>query len=408
MLGWLLVLLGVLGIAGNLDAGGATFYAADFGLDDSAMAATLAWLAVGSILGAFLSPQMDRVGRRRLLLVSVAGLSTAALATALAPSLLWFIVAQIGAGAFGVALLSTANVLISEELPTAARARGQARAALVFQLGGGASFLLIAAVEDVPGTWRWAWSVVGVPLLLLPFLARKFRETQRFLLASANDHVARGRVGELFLATYRARTLAALVTSLLIGITANTAHLWLLYYPEEKLGISVSKVTAAVILAGAVGLVGYPLGAFAANRLGRRLTVLVFGIGFTGAMTAYYWVPASASYPPLLILGTLFGLGSICYGAELVAARTAMTELFPTRLRGTFQGLNALTGSIAFVGSQFAVAGLAGPLGGLSQALTLVLLVGGCGFILFYLLIPETAGLELDEAALETSGSVPP
>ena len=399
MLAWLLVLLGFLGIADNLHAGAAVFYAREFGLSDSAMASTMAWMALGAVFAAALSRQMDRTGRRRILLVSTAGFSLSAAVVALAPSLTSLVVAAIAVGAFAGTLLSATNVTIAEELPTSERARGLARAALVFQVGGGLGFLIIAFLEHVPGTWRWAWAIVATPAVLVPLLSRTFSETRRFERARAGS-LERGRLRELLEHTYRSRTLSVAACAVLINSNVATAHVWILYYPEAVLGLSVRATTVLVIAGGAIGLLGYPLGAAMADRLGRRATVLIFGSCFTASMVGYYQVDGAPQVSTAFALGALFAVGSVCFGAELVAARTAVTELFPTRLRGTVQGLTRLAQAASFMIGQFVVSALT-TLFGLSHALAIVLIFGGTGFVLFYLLLPETMGMELEEASIE-------
>ena len=331
--------------------------------------------------------------------MSTAGFSLSAAGVALAPSLTTFIVAAIAVGAFGGTLLSAANVTIAEELGTSERARGLARAALVIQVGGGLGILIVAFLEHVPGTWRWSWAIVAAPAVLVPVLSRTFSETRRFERARAGS-LQRGRLRELLEHTYRSRTLSVTACAMLINITAATAHVWILYYPEAVLGLSVRATTGLVIAGGAIGLLGYPLGAAMADRLGRRATVLIFGLCFTASMVGYYQVGGAPQASTAVALGALFAVGSVCFGAEIVAARTAVTELFPTRLRGTVQGLTRLDQAASYMIGQFVVATLT-TLFGLSHALAIVLIFGGTGFVLFYLLLPETMGLELEEASIE-------
>ena len=92
------------------------------------------------------------------------------------------------------------------------------------------------------------------------------------------------------------------------------------------------------------------------------------------------------------------------FSASTVAVRAVVTELFPTRLRGTIMGATMTLGSIASVVTQFATATLTAILGDMVLAITVLGLAGLPGYVLFFLLIPETAGLELEQASLEESG----
>ncbi len=62
--------------------------------------------------------------------------------------------------------------------------------------------------------------------------------------------------------------------------------------------------------------------------------------------------------------------------------------------------MTRLAQAASFMIGQFVVAALTA-LFGLSHALAIVLIFGGSGFVLFYLLLPETMGMELEEASIE-------
>jgi len=93
-----------------------------FGLAQAQASDWLALLFLGALPALFVARQADRFGRRRLLLVSVAGYTVATAATAAAPTIISFGLCQLCAQAF-LALEATLTwTVIAEELP--ARARG--------------------------------------------------------------------------------------------------------------------------------------------------------------------------------------------------------------------------------------------------------------------------------------------
>jgi MFS family permease len=397
----LLAMTGVQGYAMAVNGGAAAFYAADFGLDDAGMARTFGWIGLGSIGTVLLARLIDRLGRRRLFLSCVAGLSVSALATAAATGVVPFIGAQIALGIFVGTLMATVTVVIAEELPIEMRARGQSFAGVANTLGAGSALICVAIVVGLPGSWRWAWVIAAVPILALPFLHRGFPETARFEHASRRRETRDARVLELFDGRYRRRTIGVLFSVFLAQTTMTATQSWLLYHPERHLGLDPDLVTAVIILGGAGGLVGYPLGARLADRVGRRWTVLVCGSASVVANVAYYWVPADFSPSPAIALGGLFAVGSLMTSASIVGFRAASTELFPTRLRGTLQGVLMALASTAAVVTQFATAALTELLGSLAAAIPVLAVVGIPGFALFFFRVAETAGLELEEAALE-------
>jgi AAHS family 3-hydroxyphenylpropionic acid transporter len=397
----LLVMMAAQGYVTTANSGAAAFYAIEFGLDDAGIARAFGWIALGSVGTLVLTRLIDRVGRRQLLLISVSGISVAALATAAAPSLALLIAAQIVLAAVSWTLLTTGAVVAAEELPAERRARGQAWVGAANTVGSGLSLVFVAIAAEQWGSWRWAWVIAATPLLALPLLIRSFPETLRFKNASERGEASQGRVLELFEKRYRRRSIGVLLPLFLASIAGTATFSWLLYHPERQLGLDPGLVTMVVILGGAAGLAGFPFGAYLANKLGRRRTLLFCGLSYVLANISYYWVPADFPLTPAIGLGGVFSVGTVMFSASTVAVRSITTELFPTRLRGTVVGATLALGSIASVLTQFATATLTEVLGSMVLAISVLSLVGLPGYVLLYILVPETAGVELEQASLE-------
>ena len=132
----------------------------------------------------FLLPLGDRIGRRRLLLLSIAGMSVGSFVTALAQSPTQFVIAQIATRTFIVSAAITSFVVVSEEFPAANRGWGIGMLGGVGAIGFGFGALLYGFV---------ALAAVRLALALrararsrsffLPALARGLRETARFAAA---------------------------------------------------------------------------------------------------------------------------------------------------------------------------------------------------------------------------------
>jgi len=143
---------------------------------------------------------------------------------------------------------------------------------------------------------------------------------------------------------------------------------------------------AAVIGAA---FVGYILGGYVNDWLGRRHTFLVFAIASGLAAALYVILPAG--------LGVLLGLVGIVVGfcqAAIVGGLGAyLAELYPTRVRGSGQGFcysmgRGVSGVLpAGVGLLAGATGL-GPAIGLSAAVYALCLVALC-------FLPETRGVDL-------------
>jgi len=90
----------------------------------------------------------------------------------------------------------------------------------------------------------------------------------------------------------------------------------------------------------------------------------------------------------------------------VVAANSAVTELFPTALRGTIMGWLTLCVAIAAIVAQVTIAVLAKPLGGLSNVVGWISLLTIPCAIIWWLFIDETRGLSLEAASGETMDAI--
>jgi MFS family permease len=116
----------------------------------------------------------------------------------------------------------------------------------------------------------------------------------------------------------------------------------------------------------------------------------------------YYWGPPAHFASPALWLGAGFAWRMVMVNGLTVAANSAVTELFPTALRGTIIGWISITNSLGALAAHSSVALLAGPLGGLSVVVGYLALFGLPGALLYAIFIDETRGMTLEAASRET------
>src|SRR5205807_1319127 len=159
--------------------------------------------------------------------------------------------------------------------------------------------------------------------------------------------------------------------------------------------------SALMFIGGGVGLVGFPIGAWAAERIGRVPTVVTCGIGVAAGAILYYWGPPAHFAYPVLWLGATFLLLNLVNSATTVASNAAVTELFPTALRGTMFGWFTLITAIGSLGAETTISALAARLGSLSIVVGYLAMLAVPSSILFGILIDETQGMSLDEASKE-------
>ena len=150
-------------------------------------------------------------------------------------------------------------------------------------------------------------------------------------------------------------------------------------------------------------MIGFPIGAWGAERLGRVPTVMGFGIATSLLALGYYWGPPHNFVHPAIWLGIAFLFMNASTNATVVASNSAVTELFPTALRGTMIGWFALISAFGALAAESTIAALAGPTSGLSTLTGWLSLMGIPSAILFGLVIEETQGLSLEASAKEAA-----
>jgi putative MFS transporter len=296
---------------------------------------------------------------------------------------------------------------LSEEARDELRARLQSYFGLVAGVGGLTAVVLSGALEDVAGGWRWMYGVAALPALALPFVRRSLPETKRFTRAQVRGATESSRARDLFQPLYRRRAIGLLLAGTLrpIGIVALGG--WAFYHAVENLGIPAAQV-AWIYVGGAMSMLGNPVGAWMANRWGRKPT-LVFNVAtMLVAGVAYFWIPGDQGLLTVLGLGVTFAGFAFASQAFAVANRLLDSECFPTHLRATYTGANAMGEAIGTVTSYLALSGLLAWVGDLPTAITLLAGTSILASIpIFLATAPETRGLTLEEASQEDVEDVP-
>jgi MFS family permease len=183
--------------------------------------------------------------------------------------------------------------------------------------------------------WR-ALFLVGIAPALLVFFVRRYVEEPSVYLES-QAQLAAGGTRPSFVEIFRPPLLSVTVLGGLMGTGAQGGYYavttWLPTFlrTERKLSVLDSSGYLTVSIAGA--FCGYLAGGFLADKIGRRLTFLVFAIGAGVVAVTYTTVPFGDA--AMLVLG--FPLGFFASGV-FSAMGPFFTEHFPTRVRGVGQG----------------------------------------------------------------------
>lgn len=366
--------------------------AAQAGLAGTTLGVGLALIRLASLAALPIAALADRLGRRRVLLAcSGLGLAITALA-ALSPGFWWFVAIF----ALGRPLLSATNavagVIVAEETSTRHRAKGMALLSAAYGTGAGITALIRGPFGGLG--FRGVFALTLVPLALLPVVARRLHEPDRYLRVQASE-AQRPRLGHLRPELRPRLVLLGVLTFGLAFVTGPVNSL-LFVFAENVVGLPPTTTAAVVLAAAPIGLSGLLLGRWAADRIGRRRTAaLGQALVAVGGMVTY----SGAA------LGAIGGyLASIFVASALAPALGALTtELFPTSARATAAGWLTVAGVLGAVTGLVAFGALADLVGFAGAALAIAAPVAAGSAL--YLRLPETMGRELEESAPDAPGA---
>ena len=368
--------------------------AASFGLQESDLASLFWRVHLGAVVAFVLVPFADHLGRRRVFLVSVVGLSLATFLCAFAQDVSQFIALQMAARAFMVTCAATAYVIVTEELPAAHRGWGIGILGAMGSIGYGMGILLFGLVDLASGSWRLLYLAGVIPVLMLPGFRRHVLETRRFLDQAESVSLGaaiKGLWGSLWglLRDSPGRSLGVGAVGALSAASMSSALAFSAYFVQTEHGWVPWQYALMAITAGGLGIIGNAWAGRAADARGRRV------VGF-GLMASFpLWVLAFFRGPELLVPLAWVALVFSLTGTSTVT-RALGGELFPTHQRGTAAGWLQLSEALGRIGG-LALIDWGTPSGGSSIPALLWLSLAallGAGAIL---LLPETRNRELEE-----------
>ncbi len=398
---WILIAMLVYqGYAGSIVVVASPWIAKSFALGESALARVFAFLALAALGSLILSRMVDKTGRRRVLIWSAIAIPLAALGAAAATKLVTFIACAIVMNAFLGAAAASSIVILAEVMPIARRAEGQSWAGIAGAAGSGLSVFLSPIIISLGVSWRWLLVIAGAGIALAPMVAR-IKESDRWTAVAIEGGAERTHFYDVFVPLYRKRSVTLIICTMLAAISGEGVNAWSYFHAVSTVGLSPAIASTLTIVSGGVGMFGFPLGAWAAERFGRVPTIVLSGLAVSTLALGYFWGPPAHFAHPALWLGFAYLILNTCANALTVASNSAVTELFPTELRGTIIGWFALVGAGGALGAEATISILARRLGGIAGVTGWLSLLGVPSAIAFGLLIDETRGLPLEAAARE-------
>jgi len=378
------------------------------------------WITAGTAIVAFtIGPIVDRIGRRKGILIAVAGAAVASLLTAMVG---WVVGLVAGLGLiFLVLVRSLAGLGYAEQAinaaylnemfahntdPAKAKRRGliyslvQSGWPIGSVLAAGSVYLLFPI-----GGWQLCFIVAALPSIFIIYAGRWLKESPQFSHRHQIDQMLKdGRVEEAqslgkkygidvseksspLVSVFRGESLRSTVAIggafLLnwLGVLAfSILGTSLLTAPDGK-GITFNNALVVLIISNASAFAGYLFHGWLGDRIGRRNAI---GIG---------WILCSASFFTMLqvpngnfpLIVALYSAGLFFLIGPFSALMFFTGESFPVHTRATGSSLINASGQIgAIIGGLLITATLAGGSGWINAALWWgVIPILGSGLLIF-------------------------
>ena len=386
------VLLAIIEYGGSLLTQTVDYVATTYGASNAQLGVVTAITRVGTLIALVGGVLADRVGRRRLLLWSLAIGSVATALTALAPNLATYGALQLVVRGVVNLAFAVAFIAAVEEAPEGSRTYTVAIVGIASGLGFVAGVCLLPLADLAPDAWRLLYGLGAVGLLFLPSISRRLTETKRFeaLVARA---APRGRMREVVDRRYGGRFALLCLTGLLVNIFFAPQSQFTNRYLGDERGFSGLDI---LLLRAVTQAVPAFVAAYAGGRLaeswGRRPTTV------RGLIVAAFAFAAFFSFGGPVLWVTL----AIATAAEALAGPALSAfgaEMFPTEVRGTANAGLLFTAVIGSALGLLAVGYLSGPLGSVGAAMSLTAIAPL--FVAVFLIrhLPEAKGKLLDDVS---------
>lgn len=334
----------------------------DFGVERTDLTWVISMQMVGMALGAyFIAPLADQIGRKKLLILSMLGVSTFCFLTIFSQTVWQLAVLRLLTGMFASAVIANMVALTSELAPSRKRST-----MVTIVLAGAMPGAILGSLMQMfllePFGWHVAfWIGAAMPLLLLPFMLAFLPESPKFLAYRNPDDpriraiiasIDPGGMPESFAAPQsdgkKAGSLTLIRELFAPGLAVPTVLLWICFLGSfgfisaatwkttvfrDLVGLgwqNVGLTTGVGVIAGAIGMV--------------TIGITIDRFGFKAIVPSYFLIASLAAIGMALTapgwgMYVALGINALTQHAAHAGLASIAGALYPTRNRATGVGL---------------------------------------------------------------------
>ncbi len=385
---------------------------------------------VGCILGAgFAGVLSDRLGRRRVLIISAILFTISAVGSAIPRNLTQFIIARM-LGGVGVGAASMLSPLyIAEIAPARVRGRLVSLNQLAIVFGMLVVYFVNSRIAGVGNEewnvslgWRWMFGSETLPAIIFWAMLYFVPESPRWLTKQGRSSEAlailssiggyrhaeaelkdieetiaqeRGSILDLLKPGIRIALIIGIALAILQQITGINTVIY--YAPEifKSAGLQSTKAINDTVIVGAVNMIFTIVAIWLVDKLGRKPLLMLaaagMGISLTLLGSAFHFDKTEGPWILLFILTYVASFATAMGSVVWVV----MSEIFPTKIRGRAMSIATVVLWIScFLVSQFFPLMLE-RLGG--EVFFVYAGICGIAFVFFAIFVPETKRKSLEE-----------
>jgi sugar porter (SP) family MFS transporter len=407
---------------------------------------------IGCMAGAILCIALsDKLGRKRLLIFSGFLFSLSAIGTALADTFWWFNFFRIVGGvAMGIAL-NLSPLYIAEVAPPEKRGMFVTLMQLLVMFGvllaqvvNWQISLLDSSLPDNPDFatlatswsgqygWRWMFGVEAVPALLFFVLMFFVPESARWLVKNKQETKARKtleKIGGTYYASIAVSEIKStldedslakvnfkellnkrIVRLLGIGIFLSFLQQWsglnvVIYYAADifqAAGYNLKQMMLNIVVIGGVMVLSVFITIFTVDRFGRKKLLL---IGTSAMAIIYSFIGYSFFIEQGGLVIVFLVLANVMFYSFTLAPLlwVVLSEIFPTRIRGAAISIAALAHWVGNFTLTYSFPTIKENLGWANN-FWLYGTICAFGFVVIYLVLPETKNKTLEQIEQELIG----